>query len=341
MPSNSVLTRNAPPSGNNTLSTFMANSATSSSNVRNLIMERLQEFVSTEAQRIVSKFPNEKNSPKTSVNVMSKMKKLTKQFSTKNKDFGVEPLKDLKKLLIEHEISVFHFTHSGIDTALTTYLTDLSNEFLPTRTLRLQRFADVFMSINSKNLQPPINEQRKELSALERLITKVIHSIGQLEQFTVKLTNLSGIGQASGSSTTYLRGAQAMRFFQSHQIRLHLQRHPACRQLREWRHGRGSIKVDPFASVSSIERYLLERGVFRSSNQSSGGGEDSSDNDDASDEDQIELNDSIEQQTKVEQKRQRRNALSSVQNDRIELYMGSNKLASDLIEFVKKYITQE
>lgn len=81
------------------------------------------------------------------------------------------------------------------------------------------------------------------LPAFERLITKVIHSIGQLEQFTVRLTNLSGIGQASGASTTYLRGAQAMRFFQSHQIRLHLQRHPNCRQSREWRQGRGSIKV--------------------------------------------------------------------------------------------------
>lgn len=53
--------------------------------------------------------------------------------------------------------------------------------------------------------------------------------------------------------------------------------------------------MDPFASVSSIERYLLERGVGHSSNCSSNGGEDSSDNDDVSDEDQIEINDGLDQ----------------------------------------------
>lgn len=149
---NTVLTRNIPTSGNNPLTTFIVNSATSSNNVRNLIMERLQEIVSSEAQRIVSKFPNENNadnlSPKVKTNVMFKMKKLAKQFSSKNKNYGLETLKELKKLLLEHEISVFHFTHSGIDIALTTYLTDESKEFQPSRILRLKQFVDVFMSIN-------------------------------------------------------------------------------------------------------------------------------------------------------------------------------------------------
>lgn len=47
--------------------------------------------------------------------------------------------------------------------------------------------------------------------------------------------------------------------------------------------------------MSSIERYLLERGIGRSSIYSSGAGEDSSDNDDVSDEDQIEINDGLDQ----------------------------------------------
>ena len=82
--------------------------------------------------------------------------------------------------------------------------------------------------------------------------------------FKVKITNLSGIVQTSGSgtpiggtgsrmltsaeaalaSTTYLRGAQALRFFQTHQIKCNLKRHPSCKQLRDWRHGSGTIKVD-------------------------------------------------------------------------------------------------
>lgn len=96
--------------------------------------------------------------------------------------------------------------------------------------------------------------------SFERLVNKVILAIGQLEQFQVKITNLSGIVQTNNSgtptigsgallnssvltSTTYLRGAQALRFFQTHQIRCNLKRHPSCKQLRDWRHGRGSIKV--------------------------------------------------------------------------------------------------
>lgn len=106
----------------------------------------------------------------------------------------------------------------------------------------------------------PLPYGSSELVSFEKLINKVILAIGQLEQFQVKITNLSGIIQANSSgtptvssgallnssalmSTTYLRGAQALRFFQTHQIRCNLKRHPSCKQLKDWRHGRGSIKV--------------------------------------------------------------------------------------------------
>lgn len=48
--------------------------------------------------------------------------------------------------------------------------------------------------------------------------------------------------------------------------------------------------------MSSIERYLIERGVGRTlaGGANIAGGEDSSDNDDASDDDQVELSDSNE-----------------------------------------------
>lgn len=114
-----------------------------------------------------------------------------------------------------------------------------------------------FCIFQSDHLRPSALTADK-LVPFERLIQKVLLGIAQLEQFQVKITNLSGIIQSSGSgggsssgsggvssmtSTTYLRGAQALRFFQTHQIRCNLKRHPSCKQLREWRHGRGSIKV--------------------------------------------------------------------------------------------------
>lgn len=149
---NSSSTRTIPSLSNSNLSTYINNTTAASNNFRNIIIDRLNECISLEAQKIVSKFPKEKisenTSPKTSANIMSQMKKLAKQFLLKNKDCGVEPLKELKRILLEHEISVFHFTHSGIDTSLISYLTDSSKEFFPLREIRLQRFVDIFMSIN-------------------------------------------------------------------------------------------------------------------------------------------------------------------------------------------------
>lgn len=37
-------------------------------------------------------------------------------------------------------------------------------------------------------------------------------------------------------------------------LQCNLRRHPACRDLSDWRHGHGSIKVDPLTSISAIER---------------------------------------------------------------------------------------
>ncbi|VDK18711.1 unnamed protein product [Anisakis simplex] len=49
--------------------------------------------------------------------------------------------------------------------------------------------------------------------------------------------------------------------------------------MKEWRHGHGSIKVDPFTSISAIERYLLDRGVGYVRGEDSSGDEDASDDD--------------------------------------------------------------
>lgn len=44
-------------------------------------------------------------------------------------------------------------------------------------------------------------------------------------------------------------------------IQCHLQRHPDCKNLRQWKGG--PVKIDPLALVQAIERYLVMRGCGR------------------------------------------------------------------------------
>lgn len=51
----------------------------------------------------------------------------------------------------------------------------------------------------------------------------------------------------------------ALRIMSSHQLKCSLVRHPLCKTLKQW--NSGPVKVDPLAMVSSLEKYLLLRGV--------------------------------------------------------------------------------
>ena len=44
-------------------------------------------------------------------------------------------------------------------------------------------------------------------------------------------------------------------------LQCHLQRHPDCKGLRQWKGG--PVKIDPLALVQAIERYLVMRGYGR------------------------------------------------------------------------------
>lgn len=50
----------------------------------------------------------------------------------------------------------------------------------------------------------------------------------------------------------------ALKFFNTHQLKCNLQRHPDCTNLRQWKGG--TVKIDPLALVQAIERYLVVRG---------------------------------------------------------------------------------
>ncbi len=53
--------------------------------------------------------------------------------------------------------------------------------------------------------------------------------------------------------------SSALRLISTHQLKCNLVRHPQCKTLKQW--NSGPVKIDPFALVSAIEKYLLLRGV--------------------------------------------------------------------------------
>ena len=53
--------------------------------------------------------------------------------------------------------------------------------------------------------------------------------------------------------------SSALRLISTHQLKCNLIRHPQCKTLKQW--NSGPVKIDPFALVSAIEKYLLLRGI--------------------------------------------------------------------------------
>ncbi|VDN51984.1 unnamed protein product [Dracunculus medinensis] len=252
-----------------------AASSHSSSTLNRYQKDKVRHWIRKEADYLTQKYlstfmaGNDMDSPSNIVRMSAVARTLLGSI-----DVGSSPLVELKEIILENDVSPFELNHSGVLSALSKYLISATTDLQPPRKLRLKRFAAVFMSLDPDNLRPAGGSVC--WLAFETLLLKLLASIAQLEQFQVKMTDM---GSLFGTNSGQLRGAQAMRFFQTHQIRCNLRRHPSCRELREWRRGHGSIKVDPLTSVAAIERYLIDRGIGIVRNEDSSGDEDGSDDD--------------------------------------------------------------
>uniref|UniRef100_A0A1I7SMU8 E3 ubiquitin-protein ligase n=1 Tax=Bursaphelenchus xylophilus TaxID=6326 RepID=A0A1I7SMU8_BURXY len=307
-------------------STYTTHSATVSSSstaLKTEAIEKFGSFIKSESEQLVKRYKATAKGPSQGSDDVDLLREISERLNS-TKNCGIEPLRDLANIIVKRDMSAFHINHSGIIPALTAYLCETTKRE-PDRLSRLRRFASVFMLLSPDNLRPVGDDDH--FPAFNRLVSKVVLAIERVEQFNVRVTNLSGnVSHLSNSSYTssnssnvlsgigssaYLRGAQALRFFQSHQIRCNLRRHPSCKHLREWRRGRGSIKVDPFTSISAIERYLVDRGIGTTSQD-----EESSENDDES--------------TYAN--------LASFKG-RIEILIGDNKLPSDMsiLQAIRQY----
>ncbi|KAI6205573.1 Thyroid hormone receptor interactor 12 [Aphelenchoides besseyi] len=310
-------------SSSNFTTTHMSPMNTASiSSVKATATERLEKFIQIESSALSAKCVAGTGVNTQNLENMNLLVEVANLLSETGIDAGIKPLHDLRDALSSRELSAFQVNYSGIIGALIGYLTENEGRLLPSRSERLRRFASVFMLLNSYNR--PIGGD-EAFESFNQLVSRIVLAVERLEQFSVRITNLSGnlsslpgasmssSGGSGGSqnvfgSTTYLRGAQALRFFQSHQIRCNLRRHPSCKFLREWRRGRGSIKVDPFTAISAIERYLTDRGIGTTSQ------EESSENEEVSDED----------------KEIGGGSPTASFKGRIEILIGDNRLPSDM-----------
>jgi E3 ubiquitin-protein ligase TRIP12 len=162
-------------------------------------------------------------------------------------DSCLKALEELRNILIESDISPFEVNHSGLIKALLNYMTNENGNV--SRNDRLRTFLHVFASLPlDGNHSGFVDVKPASFSAF---VAKLNGCVTQLEQFPVKVHDFpSGTGGRSNTS--------ALKFFNTHQLKCNLQRHPDCSNLRQWKGG--TVKIDPLALVQAIERYLVVRG---------------------------------------------------------------------------------
>uniref|UniRef100_A0A1A9UR52 E3 ubiquitin-protein ligase n=1 Tax=Glossina austeni TaxID=7395 RepID=A0A1A9UR52_GLOAU len=162
----------------------------------------------------------------------------------------LDALMELKTILLESDISPFEVNHSGLIKAMLNYMT--AEEGLVEREVRLRSFMHVFAGLPLEPMSKVSNLPQIDPAAFSAFVSKLNACVTQLEQFPVKVHDFPA-GPGGGRSNT-----SALKFFNTHQLKCNLQRHPECNNLRQWKGG--TVKIDPLAMVQAIERYLVIRG---------------------------------------------------------------------------------
>ncbi|CAN7997409.1 unnamed protein product [Ixodes pacificus] len=185
-------------------------------------------------------------------------------------DHGLQALQEIRAVLLEGDVSSFEVIHSGLVSRLLSFLTMANCH----RDDRLRTFLQVFLHTPQYNPDVVYDQVIPLPGPLSALVQKLNACVSQLEQFPVKVHDLPG---AVGGG----RGTSALKFFNTHQLKCNLQRHPSCSNLRQWRGG--PVKIDPLALVQAIERYLVIRGYGRIRDEDDGGSDEENSDEDIDD----------------------------------------------------------
>ncbi|XP_046393216.1 E3 ubiquitin-protein ligase TRIP12 isoform X4 [Ischnura elegans] len=246
--------------------------------------------------------------PHPALNVLSRLtlaiERLNQRVCHLKPEEALEALRELRDIVIESDISPFEVNHSGLIRALLRFITDEiphGNTSYPStvshgaalvpasqgisRDDKLRMFLHIFSGCPMDAKNGLVSECNGEIirrypedwnpSTLSALVSKLSGCVSQLEQFPVKVHDLpAGTGGPRG-------GTSALKFFNTHQLKCNLQRHPDCSILKQWKGG--TVKIDPLALVQAIERYLVVRGYGRLRDKDSGDSDDENSEEDIDD----------------------------------------------------------
>uniref|UniRef100_A0A4W5NCQ6 E3 ubiquitin-protein ligase n=1 Tax=Hucho hucho TaxID=62062 RepID=A0A4W5NCQ6_9TELE len=218
--------------------------------------DKIKAWIKEQACKFVARYFNTEkiDGSNPALNVLQRLCTATEQLSLQM-DGGVECLVEICSIVSESDVSSFEIQHSGLVKQLLLYLTSSSDRDLVSRDVRLKRFLHVFYGCPIPGMEPAGRLEPSENGPLLSLVHKMNNCLSQMEQFPVKVHDFPS-GNGNGS-----RGSQALKFFNTHQLKCQLQRHPDCTNVKQWKGG--PVKIDPLALVQAIERYLVVRGYGR------------------------------------------------------------------------------
>ncbi|CAF2672231.1 unnamed protein product [Rotaria sp. Silwood2] len=236
---------------------------------------KLKEWIQNQAQNFrANYFSNNSSTSNIALQIINRLASAVDILHVGKEHLeNTKALRDIANIIAKGDVTPFEMVHSGLITKLFQYLTDHTS--LPNDRLdRLKLFLNIFMNIpyentddNEKDLKQfiidlhhaQLNNGKSNQNILSHLVCKLHGCINQLEQFPIRVNDVTGRSVHSS----------ALRLISTHQLKCSLVRHPQCKTLKQW--NSSPVKIDPFAIVSAIEKYLLLRGVASGSNDDSSG----------------------------------------------------------------------
>ncbi|PSN54376.1 hypothetical protein C0J52_11316 [Blattella germanica] len=238
--------------------------------------EKARNWVREQAARFVETYSVSENNgpPHPAMNVLSRLTQAINKLQAQPNE-SLTALEELRSIVMESDISPFEVNHSGLIRAILQYVTQPDGPLMGSRDQRLRTFLHVFAGCP---LDPTFcgHPPAWNPAPMSALVAKLSGCVSQLEQFPVKVHDLpAGTGTGRGGGTS------ALKFFNTHQLKCNLQRHPECTNLKQWKGG--TVKIDPLALVQAIERYLVVRGYGRLKDKDSGDSDDDNSEEDIDD----------------------------------------------------------
>lgn len=232
--------------------------------------EKIKLWIHDQAKRFDEKhFTSDQGSSHPALNTLNRLLASLEHLDALT-DHGLQALQEIRAVLLEGDVSSFEVIHSGLVSRLLSFLTTTNCH----RDDRLRTFLQVFLHTPQYSPDVVYDHVIPSPGPLSAFVQKLNACVSQLEQYPVKVHDLPG---AVGGG----RGTSALKFFNTHQLKCNLQRHPTCSNLRQWRGG--PVKIDPLALVQAIERYLVIRGYGRIRDEDDGGSDEENSDEDIDD----------------------------------------------------------